>query len=149
MVMGEMLFEDISYLELLPPPPPPLLGGAKLFMQFWKRASWGTFMWSYMKFGSVVQKEMPLEDISYLELLQPLCSADQEHWRNFGRMHHEEQFSEIILNLDLWFRRKCRLKLISYLELWQPFWSTECNHVCDFGRWYRVAQFYEIILNLG
>ena len=28
---------------------------------------------------------------------------------NFGREHHEEQFCEIILNLDHWFRR-CHLK---------------------------------------
>ena len=35
-----------------------LFGGAKLFMQFLKRASWETFMWSYMKFRPVVQKEM-------------------------------------------------------------------------------------------
>ena len=26
----------------------------------------------------------------------------------FGRGHYEEHFSEIILNLDLWFRRRCR-----------------------------------------
>ena len=32
------------------------------FMQFWKRASWGTFMWSYMKFGLVVQEEMPFKE---------------------------------------------------------------------------------------
>ena len=28
---------------------------------------------------------------------------------NFGRMHHEEQFCEIILNLDKWFSKRCRL----------------------------------------
>ena len=35
-----------------------LFSGAEPFMQFWKRASWGTFLWSYMKLGSVVQEEM-------------------------------------------------------------------------------------------
>ena len=29
---------------------------------------------------------------------------------NFGRGHHEEQFCEIILNLDQWFKRRSRLK---------------------------------------
>ena len=33
-----------------------LLGGAEQFMQFWKRASLGTFVWSNMKFGPVVQE---------------------------------------------------------------------------------------------
>ena len=28
-----------------------------------------------------------------------------------GRRYHEEQFCEIILNLDQWFRRKCCLKV--------------------------------------
>ena len=36
--------------------------------------------------------------------------AEQNHLCNVGRRHHEEQFCEIILNLDLWFRRRCRLK---------------------------------------
>ena len=34
--------------------------------------------------------------------------------------YHEEQFCEIILNLDQWFRI-CRFKDISYLELCRPF----------------------------
>ena len=52
-----------------------LFDWAKPLMQFWKRASWGTFMWSYMNFGPVVQ-EMSFKNISYLELWQPLCSVD-------------------------------------------------------------------------
>ena len=47
------------------------------------------------------------KDISYLELWQPLCSVDWNLLCNFGRMHHEKQSCEIILNLDQWFRRKC------------------------------------------
>ena len=31
--------------------------------------------------------------------------------RIFGKGHYEEQFSKIILNLDQWFRRRCRLKI--------------------------------------
>ena len=48
-----------------------LFSGAKPFMQFWKRESSGTFMWSSMKFGPVVQAEMSFKEISYLELWQP------------------------------------------------------------------------------
>ena len=54
---------------------------------------------------------MLLKDISYLELWQPFCSADQNHLCNIGRGHYEEHFCEIILNLDQWFRRKFPLKI--------------------------------------
>ena len=48
--------------------------------------------------------------ITYLELWRHFCSAEQNHLCNFSRSHQEEQFCEIILNLDQWFRR-CRLKI--------------------------------------
>ena len=54
---------------------------------------------------------MSLKDISYLELWQPLCSVEWNHLCNFGRRHHEEQFCDIILKLDMWFSRRCRLKI--------------------------------------
>ena len=73
-----------------------------------------------MKFVPVVQ-EMSFKDISYLELWQPLCSADWNHLCNFGRKHHEEQFCEIILNLDHWCRRKCRLKVFLIRSSGIPF----------------------------
>ena len=63
-----------------------------------------------MKFGPVVKEGMWFKDISYLDLWQPLCSVDWYHLCNFGRRHHEIQSSELILNLNRWFRRKCRLK---------------------------------------
>ena len=55
----------------------------------------------------MVQNEMWFKDTSYLELRQPLCSADQNHLCNFGRRYHEERLCEIILNLDQWFRPVC------------------------------------------
>ena len=61
-----------------------------------------------MKFGPEVQ-EILFKDNSYLELWWPFCSAVQNHFCNFGRGYQEEQFCEIILNLDQWFRR-CHLK---------------------------------------
>ena len=47
---------------------------------------------------------MSFKDISYLELWQSFCSAKLNHLCNFGRGHTEEQFCEINLNLDQWFR---------------------------------------------
>ena len=41
-------------------------------------------------------EEMSFKYISYLEL----CSAEQTHLCNFGKVHHEEQFFGIISNLD-------------------------------------------------
>ena len=55
-----------------------------------------TILLNYFEFGPVVQ-EMSFTDISYLELRKPLCSMESNHLCNFGRRHHEEQFSEIIL----------------------------------------------------
>ena len=67
----------------------------------------------------------------------------------FGRGYHEEQFCEIILNLDKWFRRRCRLKEISYLELWLPPCLVERNFLCNFCRGHYVEHSCEIILNLN
>ena len=53
---------------------------------------------------------MLFKDISYLELWWPLCSAEWSHLCNYGRVHHEEQFCEIILNQEMLFKH------ISYLE---------------------------------
>ena len=69
----------------------------------------------------MVQKEMLFKDISYIELWQSLCSADQNHLCNFGRRYHQEQFCEIILNLDQWFRRKCCLKVFLIWSSDSPF----------------------------
>ena len=70
----------------------------------------GTILLNYFEFGPVVQ-EMSFKIISYLELLlSRFCSAEHNHLYNFSRGHHEEQFCEIVLNLDNWFRRRCCLK---------------------------------------
>ena len=47
---------------------------------------------------------MSFKDMSYLELWQSFCSAKLNHLCNFGRAYTEEQFCEINLNLDQWFR---------------------------------------------
>ena len=98
-------------------------------MQFCKRASWGTFMLSYVKFGPVVQ-EMLFKDISYLELWRPFCYAEWNHLCNFGKGYQDEQFCEIILNLDQCIRRRCVLKIFliwgsgsAYVQLSRTIWA--------------------------
>ena len=54
---------------------------------------------------------MPFKGISYLELLLTFCSAERNNLFNFGRGYQEEQFCEIILNFDQWFRRRCNLNI--------------------------------------
>ena len=56
---------------------------------------------------------MSFKDISYLEFWWPFCSAEN-HLCNFSRGYHEEQFCEIILNLDLWLRRRCLKKKFTH-----------------------------------
>ena len=56
------------------------------------------------------QEYMSFKDICYLELWRLFCLPEWNHLCNFGREYQEEQFCEIILNLDQWFRR-CLLKI--------------------------------------
>ena len=53
---------------------------------------------------------MSFKDISYLELWPPFCSAEWNHLCSFVIRYQEEQFCEMILNLDQWLRRRCHLK---------------------------------------
>ena len=57
----------------------------------------------------------------YLELWWPFCSAERNHMCNFGRRHHYEQYCEIILNLDQWFKRRWRLKIFLFWSSGSPF----------------------------
>ena len=69
----------------------------------------------------MVQEELLSKDISYLELWWLLCLVEQNYLCNFGRRHHEEQFCAIILNLDQWFRRRCRFKIFLIYSSGGPF----------------------------
>ena len=119
--------EDISYLELWPP----FCSANRTICAIFLEGLWGTNLWNYFEFDQWF-KEMAFKNISYLELLWPFCSAEQNHLCNFGRGHQEEQFCEIILNLDQWFKRRCRLKcfltgalaalLFSTAEPFKQFW---------------------------
>ena len=68
---------------------------------------------------------MSLKEISYLELWQPICSVEPNCLCNFGRGYYEEQFCEIIFNLDQWFRRRCLLK------------KQFCEFISNLGQWFR------------
>ena len=50
---------------------------------------------------------MLFKDSSYLELWQPFCSVEGNHLCNFRGGYYQEQFCEIILNLDQTFRGRC------------------------------------------
>ena len=63
---------------------------------------------------------------------------------NFGRGYYEEQFCEIILNLDQWLRRKYCSKIF-LIDSLVDFFSVEWNHLCNFGRGCYEEQFCEII----
>ena len=98
---------------------------------------------------------MSFKDIYYLELWWPFCSAEQNHLFIFGRgyheeqfWYHEEQFCEIILNLDHWLRIRCRSKDFLCEALGQPSWSVEWNHLCNFGKGHYGEHSCEGIINL-
>ena len=82
---------------------------------------------------------MWFKDISYLELLWPICSVQPNDLCNFGKGHMpEEHFCEILL----------KKYDISYLELWPPLYLVEQNYLCYIGRGHHEEHFCELILNL-
>ena len=87
-VVQEMLFKDISYLELW--------SGVEWSGVEWSGVEWSGVEWSGIifailvillndfEFGPVVQ-EMSFNDASYIEHWQPFCSTEQHHLCIFGR----------------------------------------------------------------
>ena len=112
-----MLFKDISYLELWWP----FCSVEQNHLCYFGKGNFRNNSIYNFELRPADQEEMPLKDISYLELWQPLCLVEQNHLCNFGKRHHEEQFCEIILNLDQWFRRRCRLKIFLIWSSSGPF----------------------------
>ena len=45
------------------------------------------------------------------QFLSKALVAEQFNLGNCGRGHYEKHFCEIILNLNQWFRRRCRFKI--------------------------------------
>ena len=67
---------------------------------------WSGTIYAIFKEGIMRNIQMKLYEI----WTSGVCSVEKYHLCNFGRGYQEEQFCEIILNLDQWFRRKCCLK---------------------------------------
>ena len=76
-----------------------------------------------------------------------LLFSGAEPFLQICRGYYEEQFCEIILNLDQWFWRKCLLKMFLYGALVALLFSR--INLCNFGRGYQEEQFCEINLNLN
>ena len=66
---------------------------------------------------------------------------------NFGRGYPEEQFCELILNLNLWFRRRCRLKDFLSGALAALVFSGAKSFM-HLGRGLYGENSYDVILNL-
>ena len=47
--------------------------------------------------------------------------VERNHLFNFGRRYYGEQFCEIILNLNQWFKRRCLLKIFVIWSSGSPF----------------------------
>ena len=67
---------------------------------------------------------------------------------NFGRGHYGKHSYEIILNLDQWLSRRCRLMIFSIFSSGGNFCLAEQNHLSNFGKGHFGENSSEIILNL-
>ena len=65
------------------------------------------------------------KEISYLDLWWPFCPAERNHLCDFGKGHYDEQFCEIILNLDQWFMRECYKTTFLIQSSGSPFGGAE------------------------
>ena len=88
----------------------------------------------------MVQEEIQFKYISYLELWQPFCTAEQNHLCNFSRGYFEEQLGNYFeLGGGVIFFK------ISYLELWWPACSVERDHLDNFSGGHYGEHFCETI----
>ena len=76
--------------------------------------------WNYFEFGPVVQVEMYLKIFLIWSSGDPFVQWSGTILCNFGRGYTEEQFWEIILNLDQWFKR-CFLMIFLTCSSGSPF----------------------------
>ena len=90
---------------------------------------------------------MTFKDISYLMPWWPFCYIHRNHLCNLCRGHHLEQFREIDLKLDQWFRRRFCLKYFLSRALTALVFSGIYN-LCNFGRGHYGEHSCDIILNL-
>ena len=77
------------------------------------------------------------------------CSAERNHFSNFGRWSPEEHFCEIMLKSSHRPSRRYRLNVFSIFSFGGLFCSTERIHFGNFGRAAPKEHFCEIILKSG
>ena len=99
---------------------PPVKWGRTIYA-IWREGIMGTIhmkfyrIWTSGSEGDVIKRHF------LSRALKPLCSADRNHLCNFDRRHDEEQFCEIISNLDMWLRKKCCLNVFLIWSSCSPF----------------------------
>ena len=87
MVQEDLAFERFLIWSSRCPP----VWWSKTIYAILKKGIIGNIHVNLYEIWTVVQEEISFKDISYIELLQPICLVDWNHLCNFGRMHHEEQ----------------------------------------------------------
>ena len=76
--------------------------------------------------------------------LETFCTVDLNGLPSFGRGHCEENFCNIILNLNQSFRRRCSLKIFLSIELEALlFGRAEPFHLCNFARGHFKEHIYD------
>ena len=93
----------------------------------------GTILWNYFQFRPVFQEEILVKIFHNCSFGGPFVQRSGTICANCGSVYQEDQFCEIILNLDQWFRRRCCLKdflsgalaalLCSGAEPFMQFWK--------------------------
>ena len=93
----EMLFKDISYLELWQP----LCSGDQNHLcNYARRYHEEVFCEIILNLDQRFRRKCRFKVFFfYMELWQPFCSEECNHLCYFGRGYYEKQFCEIILNL--------------------------------------------------
>ena len=103
-VKKEMLFKDISYLELWRPFCSQSRTICGIFVEGVVRNNSMKLFWISASGPGDVKK------ISYLELWWPSYSMERKQLCNFERGLHRKHSCEVIWNLNQWFRMRCHLK---------------------------------------
>ena len=67
-----------------------------------------------MSLKQIVDRRMTVYALFLFLALVAICSAEPNHFSNFGKDALEKHFSEIILKSGPWPRRRCRLKCFFY-----------------------------------
>ena len=100
-----------------------------------------------MNLDQGVQEEI-FNDISYLELWPPFCSAERNHLCNFGWGYQEEQLCELFFEFGSVNQQEMPFKYFLSGALAAPC-SVERNHLCNYERGRHGEHSCEVIWNLN